>query len=62
MTSEATEPSDYHVYSWVSFNRDTFEFFLSALRFYESLLEGDLGAIREDQDLRAILGNEALKS
>jgi hypothetical protein len=57
-----TEPPDHHVYDWVSFNRDTFEFYRSAVAFYESLLQRDLEALRTDGDLRAILGDRALDS
>jgi len=62
VNAPTTEPPDHHVYDWVSFNRDTFEFYLAAVRFYESLLEHDLKAVREDEDLRAILGDQALDS
>jgi hypothetical protein len=58
----AAEPPDHHVYNWVSFNRDTFEFYLASVRFYESLLEADVKAVREDEDLRTILGDRALES
>jgi hypothetical protein len=62
MSTPPAEPPDHHVHQWVSFNRDTFEFYLAAVRFYESLLEADLKAVREDEDLRAILGDQALDS
>jgi Protein of unknown function (Hypoth_ymh) len=57
-----TEPPDYFVYNFVSFDSDTFEFYLAAIQFYESLLEGDLKTVREDPDLQAILGQQALES
>jgi hypothetical protein len=61
-SASKTEPPDHHVYNSVSFDADTFEFYLAATRFYESLLEGDLKAVHEDQDLRVILGEQALES
>jgi hypothetical protein len=62
MTTPPEEPPNHHVYNWVSFNSDTFEFYLASVRFYESLLEADFKAVREDEDLRTILGDEALGS
>lgn len=57
------EPSDHLVYSpWMSFNKDTFEFYFAAVKFYESLLETDFKAVQNDQDLKAILGEEELDS
>jgi hypothetical protein len=56
------EPPDHQVYNSVSFDTDTFEFYLAATRFCESLLEGDLKAAREDQELRAIIGEHAWES
>jgi hypothetical protein len=56
------EPPDHHVYNSVSFDPDTIEFYLTAFQFYESLLDGDLKAAREDPDLRAILGDKVLES
>lgn len=56
------EPPDHHGYDGLRFDRGTLEFYLAAVRFYESLLEDDLKAVREDEDLRAILGDEALDS
>ena len=62
MSMLPAEPPDHHVYNWVSFNRDTFEFYLASVRYYESLLEADVKAVREDEDLRTILGDRALES
>ncbi len=62
MTQTVPEPPDHHMYKWVSFNRDTFEFYLAAVKFYEALLKADLKTVVEDEDLQAILGNEALDS
>ena len=62
MSTPPKEPPDHYVYPWVSFNRDTFEFYLAAVRFYESLLETDLKAVQEDEDLRTILSDQALES
>lgn len=58
----AEEPPDHTVYEQVSFNRDTFEFYLACVRFYQSILETDIKSVHEDEDLRAILGERALDS
>lgn len=62
MSTPAVEQPDYHIYDWISFDRDTFQFYLAAVRFYETLLEADVKAMEEDEDLRVILGSEALDS
>lgn len=62
MATPVAEPPDQHVYTLVSFNQDTFEFYLAAVRFYESLLHRDLETVKSDVDLRSILGEEALDS
>ncbi len=62
MSTPPPERPDHHVYEWVSLDRDTFEFYLAAVRFYESILEADVKAMREDEDLRAILGGQTLDS
>jgi len=56
VSEERAEPPDHHEYHWVSFNRDTFEFYLAAVKFYDSLLTADMEAIEQDADLKLILG------
>lgn len=55
-----TEPTDYHVYSCVSFDEDSITFFLKAFEFYFKLLENDIEEIKKDEDLREVLGDESL--
>ena len=59
---EKKEPSDNHIYQWISFYRDTFEFYLSSIQFYISLLERDIKSIESDPDLKLILDEETLSS
>jgi hypothetical protein len=56
------EPHDRHVYPLVNFYRDTLEFYLAAVNFYESLLNDDLRIIETDEDLKTILGKRELES
>lgn len=49
------ERDDHHTYGGVMFYRDTLEFFLQALRFYEDLLKSDVQAINDDPDLKLFL-------
>lgn len=49
------EPHDHHMYSWISFNRDTLKFYLAAVKFYENLLKEDIDAIENDDDLAVLL-------
>jgi len=39
MSETKPEPPDHQVYSMVSFHPDTLKFYLSAARYYQSLLE-----------------------
>lgn len=60
MNKGREEPPDYFDHGIVSFNRDTFEFFFAAVRFYETVLSKGLNAIKNDEDLKTILGDDAL--
>lgn len=60
MSKGQDEPPDYYDHGIVSFNRDTFEFFFAAVKFYETVLDKGLDAIRNDKDLRTILGDNTL--
>ena len=62
MTEDTKEPHDYYTHYMVHFSSDIFHFCLAAVRFYQSLLEQDLKAINEDEDLKAILGEVDLES
>ena len=56
------ELHDRHVYGYVSFNVDTFEFCRAAVAYYESLLQRDLETVKGDEDLRTILDDRVLDS
>lgn len=60
MSVDREEPSDFHGYGLVSFNRDTLEFYSAAVAFYKSLLTEGLKLITSDDDLKTILGEDAL--
>lgn len=64
MNSNSTniEPTDYHTYSWISFDEEGVKFFLKAFEFYLKLLENDIEEIKKDEDLREILDEEKLKT
>jgi hypothetical protein len=55
------DPPDEHVYEWVSFNRDTFHFYVGAVKFYHSLLKKDLETVLADPDLKSIIGDDQLQ-
>jgi hypothetical protein len=61
-TAPQAEPPDHYVYSWINFNRDTFAFFIAAVRFYESLLQDEVKAVQADPELKSFLDEEALAS
>jgi hypothetical protein len=62
-TTPPTEPPDYYLYSpWIPFNKDTLKFYLAAVQFYESLLEANVKTLNEDENLKAILGDEEVDS
>jgi hypothetical protein len=50
------------MYSWLFFYRDTYEFHLAAVKFYEQILKDDLNALKADPDINQILDDEVLKS
>jgi hypothetical protein len=56
MTDEL-EPNDHFVYNWVSLNNDTIHFYLEAVKYYESLLQEDIAAIKGDKDLALLLND-----
>ncbi|MEW6658810.1 MAG: hypothetical protein AB1424_09125 [Thermodesulfobacteriota bacterium] len=62
MAEGTKEPHDYHTHYMVNFSPDIFHFYLNAVRFYQSLLENDLKAINEDEDLKSILDKGDLES
>lgn len=62
MAEGTKEPHDYHTYYMVNFSPDIFHFCLNAVRFYQSLLENDLKAINEDEDMKVILNKGDLES
>ena len=55
MPEEFKEPPDHHKYNWLTFDLDTFQFYLAAVKFYEELLNKDIKAIEEDPDLKLLL-------
>jgi hypothetical protein len=61
VTQPQGEPPDDRVYEWVSFNRDTFHFYIDAVKFYHSLLKKDRKAMLSDPDLKSILGDNQLE-
>jgi len=56
------EPPDHHVYRTVMFERDTFESFLTAVRFYEERLAEDIRSVQGDPELAGLLDQETLES
>lgn len=54
----APEPRDDHHYSWVAFDRDTVEFFVSALKYYEGLLTSEAAEIEGDPYLKSFFTDE----
>lgn len=58
MEQESQEPDDRHHYQWVMFYRETVEFYVKALAFYEGLLDKDLSAINEDEHLNILLSED----
>jgi hypothetical protein len=52
------EPADSHHYSWVAFLRDTLEFFVCALKYYEELLSSEAAEIEDDPHLKAFFTEE----
>jgi len=58
-THKATpEPADSHRYSWVAFLRDTLDFFVCALKYYEELLSSEVAEIEDDPHLKAFFTEE----
>jgi Protein of unknown function (Hypoth_ymh) len=56
------EPSDSHVYAWMSFYPDTIKFYLESVTFYARLLKSDIEALNADPDINTILSKETLES
>lgn len=54
-TTVTPEPADHHQYSWVMFYRETVEFFVSAVKYYEDLLAAETKHIDADPHLSAFL-------
>lgn len=52
------EPVDSHRYSWVAFLRDTLDFFVCALKFYEELLSSEAAEIEGDPHLKSFFTDE----
>ena len=61
MTDKAitSEHPDHYQYSWVMFYRDTIEFFVSSVKFYEDLLTSEKSLIDEDEHLSNFLTEDA---
>lgn len=57
-----SEPPDHHTYEWVSFFKDTLQFFLGSIRFFRSLLENDIKEIEDDKDLKELIKDEDRKT
>jgi hypothetical protein len=57
-TNEIAEPPDHHSYVWITFYRHTIEFFVSAAKYYEGLLDAELTQIEADVHLKALLRDE----
>lgn len=58
MSETVPEPNDNHIYYVVSFNGDTFRFFLKSLRFYLQLLQKGSQELNLDDDLREFLDDK----
>lgn len=60
MTTRTTapEPADSHHYSWVAFFRDSIEFFVCALKYYEELLSLEAADVEADPHLKAFFTEE----
>jgi uncharacterized protein (TIGR02391 family) len=56
--SESTEPPDHHVYHLLHIYKDTTQFFMVALTFYEARLKADIDELGKDPDLTAILSGD----
>lgn len=52
------EPADSHHYSWVAFLRDTLDFFVGALKYYEELLSLESAEVEADPHLKAFFTEE----
>jgi len=64
MTEEQNqqEPPDHHNYIGIMLYRDSFFFFLYAVKFYETLIEKDIKTLEADPDLKTILDGETIHS
>lgn len=62
MAIGSKEPADHFDHGYVSFYRDTLEFYVAAVKFYESILNHSLNDLESDEDLRIILGEGALST
>jgi hypothetical protein len=60
--NQKPEPQDHHTYSAVMFYRETFRFFLNSVKFYVSLLEGDIEEIESETDLKELVEKDEQKS
>jgi Protein of unknown function (Hypoth_ymh). len=58
INSVTPEPADSHHYSWVAFLRDTLDFFVCALKYYEELLTSEAAEIEGDPHLKAFFTDE----
>lgn len=52
------ENHDHYQYNWVMFYRDTIEFFIHAVKFYEDLLSKEASILNEDFHLNNFLTND----
>jgi hypothetical protein len=52
------EPADNHHYSWVAFLRDTLDFLVCALKYYEELLSLEAAEVEADPHLKAFFTEE----
>jgi hypothetical protein len=57
-SAEEIEHPDHYQYSWVMFYRDTIEFFVSSVKYYEELLVSEKSLIDEDQHLSSFLSED----
>jgi len=56
------EPPDHYNYTWVSFDTEAVNFYISAFKFYQTILEADLKAFSSDPDLNEVLPLEIIKT
>jgi hypothetical protein len=56
------EPTNEHIYQWITLYRDTFLFYLKALEFYASIIDRDVEALEGDAELKKLVPEEQRRS